>query len=383
MTKDILHLSLPAFALQALVADRGKFLGRPFALAGVDADCARVLSLNPKAKSEGVRHGMILAEAKRRCRNLEIFTPRPDLFSKTYRSVLEFLGSFSPVIEPANSSFYLDLTGTGRLLGPGSDVGAKLLKEMDSRFRLVSSAGIGSNKLVGNAACSLAKAPGLAQVMPAQEASFLRPFPIKQILFRERALCDKLLELGLGHVYDLQNLSAPELCSAFGRDGFRLHLISQGLDFSPVVPAESFPELEEGESLAQASNDFDHLRVVLWRLCEKLGRRLRERKLSACLLRLLIVFRDGAGSERRASFKKPTALDRDIQDAAQKLLLSAFYRRVQVIYIGVRGSRLCEGFQPDLFGEVDAKKRLCFAVDSIRSKFGEKSIRFGVELCPG
>jgi DNA polymerase-4 len=363
------------------VSDRGKFLGRPFALAGIDDSSARVLSLNPCAGREGVRRGMVLAEARRFCKSLEVFTPRPELFSKTHRSVLEFLGGFSPMIEPAKSSFYLDLSGTGRLLGPGSEVGAKLLKEIDSRFRLISSAGIASNKLVGNAACSLARAPGLAQVLPAQEASFLRPFPLKKILFHERGLADRLFELGISHVSDLQQLSVPELCSAFGRDGHRPHLISQGIDFSPVVPAESFPEIEEGESLARASNDFDLLRAVLWRLCENLGRRLRERKLSVCLLRVLIVFRDGAGSERRAAFKKPTALDREIQEAAQKLLLAAFYRRVQVIFIGVRGSRLAAGFQPDLFGEVDAKKRLYFAIDGIRSRFGAKAIGFGVEQC--
>ena len=382
MEREILHLALPSFPLQVLVADRSKFRDQPSALAGIDSSSARVLSLNPRASSEGVRRGMILAEARRRCSGLSVFTPRPDLFSSAHRSLLNLLGNYSPVIEPKKSSFYVDLTGTSRLLGPASEVGAKILREMDSRFSLVSSAGIATSKLVGNAASSLAHVPGLAQVMALEEPVFLRPFPLKKILSHDRWLFDRLFELGIQRVSDLQSLPMRGLTSAFGRDGYRLHLISQGVDFSPVIPAESFPELEEGESLAQATNDIDFIRLILWRLSERLGRRLRERKMSVCLLRLLLVYRDGASADRRLSLKRPTALDREINDIALKLLESAQSRRVQVIYLGLRASRLATGFQPDLFGEQDAKNRLYGAIDSIRNHYGKAAIRFGMDSCP-
>jgi hypothetical protein len=104
--------------------------------------------------------------------------------------------------------------------------------------------------------------------------------------------------------------------------------------------------------------------------------------MSACLLRLLLVYRDGASTERRIAFKKPTALDREINDTGLKLLESAQSRRVQVIYLGLRASRLASGFQPDLFGEQDTKNRLYRAIDNIRLHYGNSAIRFGVDSCP-
>jgi DNA polymerase-4 len=382
MERKILHLSLPSFPLQVLVADRRKFRDRPAALAGADTASARVLSLNPRAFGEGLRRGMTLAEALRRCAALSVFTPRPDLFSRAHQQLRELLGRYSPVVEPGRSSFYLDLTGTSLLLGPGPDAAAKILREMDSSMSLVSSAGLAASKLVGTAASSLASAPGLAAVLAEEEAVFLRPFPLRKILGKEPWLAERLEELGFRFVSDLQGLSRSELTSAFGKDGLRLHLISRGIDHSPVVPSESFPELDEGESLAEASNDLELLRLTLWRLSERLGRRLRERRTSAGLLRLLVVYRDGAFVVRRLAFKKPTALDRELNEAGLKLLAGAFSRRVQLIYLGLRASRLTSGFQPDLFGGQEAKSRLYTAIDRIRLRYGDSAIRFGIEPCP-
>ena len=252
----------------------------------------------------------------------------------------------------------------------------------NSSFSLVSSAGVATSKLVGSMASSVVRTPGLAQVMAEQEASFLRPFPLRKILFRERDLCERLAEMGITRVSDLQALALPDLAAAFGRDGYHLNLLAHGIDFSPVSPAESFPELEAGESLAEATNNIDLVRLIMWRLSEKIGRKLREKKMSVCLLRLLVVYRDGEGADRRASFKRPTALDREIHQAALRLLDSVLTRRVQVIFLGLRASRLVSGFQPDLFGEVDGKTRLYQALDNIRGRYGDRSIHLGFELCP-
>ncbi len=382
MKREILHLLFPSFPLQVLIGNRGKFLDRPAALCGMDSSASRILSANPRAQTEGIRPGMILAEARRFCKGLEVFTPRPELFYRAKVQVKEFLSDLSPLVEQTQNGFFIDLSGTERLLGPGLEVADQLLQGLDRRYRLVSSAGIGASKLVGKTVCSIAGVPGLAQVMPDQEAIFLKPFPLRKILSRERDLSERLSELGLELVSDLQALSSSELVSAFGRDGSRLHLLAQGVDFSPVTPQESSPELEQGESLAQATNDLDLIRDLLRRFSIKLGKSLRERKLSASRLRLLLVFRDGKGAERRMRLRRPTAFDREIYQSALGLLESALYRRVQVIYLGLRASRLAPGYQPDLFGETEHQARLYQALDRVRNRYGENAIRFGDQLCP-
>ena len=382
MERDILHLSFPSFSLQVLVGSLNKFLDRPAALARSDSLSGRVLSINPRARSEGIRRGMALAEAQRRCSKLDVLMPKPGLFIKANRDVGAFLSGWSPLVEQAGGGFYIDLTGTRRLFGPAANVTGKLVREFGDRFGLVSSAGIGSCKLVGRAASSVVDAPGLAQVMPTGEAAFLRPFPLKRFVGKDRKLLSRLRELGLERVCDLQDFSLPELMSAFGQNGRRLYNLARGIDFSPVTPADSAPAIEEGEILSEATNDIDLVRLALLRLSSTLGRRLRERKMSAGFLRLLVVYKDGRRAERKALLRMLTAYDREIYEKSLALARSALTRRVQLIYIGLRASQLTSGYQPDLFGKVEKQDRLYKSIDEIRKKYGEGAIRSGTEARP-
>lgn len=376
----MIHLSFPSFPLQVLIGAKRKFLDRPAALAGMDSPSARILSVNPPAVSEGVRRGMMLAEARKRCREIDVFMPRPDLFLAAGRNIVGLLSRWSPMIEGAGGGFYVDLTGTRKLFGPVSDTAGKLIHEFEERYNLVSSAGIGASKLVGKAASSMISAPGLTQVMPAQEAAFLSPFPLKRLLPKEPEMLSRLAELGIERVADLQAFSQSELVSAFGRNGTRLHLLSRGIDFSPVSPAESAPEIDEGESMAEASNDLDLIGLILLRLSACIGRRLRDRNMSASALKLLAVYRDGRRAERKVCIRRAVAFDREIYDKAKELAASAISRRVQVIYIGLRASALVGGYQPDLFGDIEKNKSLYRAIDHVRRKYGASAIRLGVEL---
>jgi len=380
MEREIIHLLLPSFSLQVLIGDRYKFSNYPSVLCGRDSPSARIFSISPRASLEGIKRGMILGEARRRCSRLEVYTPCPSLFYKAKRAVFSFLGNFSPVIEPNRGGFYLDLTGTRRLLGVGADVGSRILQELKSGFELVSSVGISRNKLVSRMASGIVSAPSLAQVLAFEEKDFLSPFPLKKVL-RDSELAIRLEEMGIFWVSDLQRFSLGELVSSFGDDGHRLYLLAQGIDFSPVISCDSIPELEEGESLAEATNNLDKLTYLLFRLCRRLGRELRRINKRVGMVRLLLVYRDGRSSERRGVLKEPSAIDYELFITARSLLEKAFSRRVQVIYLGIRASRLVSSCQMDLFGEIDKKERLYLALDKIWNKYGEESLRFGIELC--
>jgi len=380
MGREILHLRLPSFPLQVICGDKRKFLDYPMVLCGGDFPCARVLVVNPKARLEGIRGGMLLSQARRLCKRVEVYVPKPGLFSHSQKVLLEFLGDYSPLVEPSKNGFYLDLTGTHRLLGPAIDVGDRLIRELDSRFSLVSASGIASNKLVSRSVVGVIRAPGLAQVLEGEEANFLKPFPLKKLI-SDYELVARLSELGFERAEDIQKLSLFELESAFGKDGYQLYLVSRGLDFSPVIPPQTPPEIEEGESLVSATNDIECLRLILFRLCSRLGKDLRRMRKSAGLLRLVLVYRDGRRCERRIRFKPPTSLNDRLYQASCHLLESAYTRRVQVVYLGIRASGLVAGYQLDLFGEYSRKERLYLALDYLQERYGERSVIFGRELC--
>ncbi len=382
MEREILHVHLPALPLQVLMGKKSGFADRPAALLGSSSLDARLLSVNPRAVSEGVRRGMSRAEASRRCRRLEFFTPRPDLFHRADRAVHSALSNWSPAVERTGGGYYLDLTGSTRLLGPPLDAAAGAMRELDSRFGLVSRGGVGGSKLIGRAASSVVQGQGLAQVMHFEEAGFLGPFPVGRMLAGEPWLRARLEEVGVSRMWDLQRFSLAELVDAFGSGGYRLYQTSRGIDLAPVTPTESLPELDLGETLVAPTNDRDELGEILWQLSERLGRKTRERKTAAAVIRLLLVYRDGKRVVRRKTLKRPTAFDREVHAHAVEMLEAAMTRRVQVTYLGLRASRLAPDAQPDLFGERESKERLYRAIDEIRQKFGAAALRNGTGRLP-
>ena len=377
MEKEILHLFVPSLSLQVTVGNRQKFLDGAFALANEDRPASRVLAASPRASREGVRRGMTLSDARRRSKKLAVKTHQPGLSAKAGRELYAALMNWSPLVEPVGGGFFVDLTGTGKLFGPPADAAGKVMREFDSRFGLVTSSGIGSCKLVGRAASSVAGTGGLAQVMHSGEADFLGGFPLARVLWAERTLLSRLVELGFSKVAHLQGLSGDELVSAFGKDGRRLYNLARGIDLSPVVPAESVPELDLGETLSESTNDRDILRQVLWSLSAELGAKLRERGTAAGSVRLLVVFRDGKRTVRNASMRPPARFDGDIFEKCCRLFTGVLYRRVQVSYLGLRASRLSASSQPDLFGEFVKKEGLYAALDEVRQRYGKGALLYG------
>ena len=89
-----------------------------------------------------------MAPARRLCRQVEVYTPSPGLLSHSQKAVYDFLSNFSPLGEPSRKGFYLNLTGTQKLLGLSVDVGGRIIRELDKGFSLIRAEGIASNKLV-------------------------------------------------------------------------------------------------------------------------------------------------------------------------------------------------------------------------------------------
>ena len=73
-------------------------------------------------------------------------------------------------------------------------------------------------------------------IQPHEAQSFLMPLPVGRIPGVGKVTEARMNEVGIKTVGDLYRLGAIELERRFGRYGQRLYELSQGIDFSPVVP---------------------------------------------------------------------------------------------------------------------------------------------------
>jgi DNA polymerase IV len=379
--RDILHLHIPHFPIAvARVADTA-LRERPVAVVPGHSERALLQAVSAEARADGVREGMPVYQARRFCPALVLIPPDPPLMNRATDALLELAGRYSPVWEPAcPGRLYLDLTGCGRLLGPGRDAAARLEKEAVKCLRLRSIVGVAGNKLVSRIASACLTTPGVCDVLRGSEERFIGPLPVTVLPGVGTVRQILLEELNLRRVEQVGALSVAQLRLAFGSFAPLLRQRALGIDPSAVRPPRQSPEVSEETFLPRAENDDEILLAALGRLAESCGFRLRRQCKGTRQLALTIHYADGMAERRTHLF--PAAENRDdrLLAAAEELFRNACRRRVQVKGMGLVCARLeIENRQLDLFAAPahggSRLEQLQEALDQLRGKYDMTAVR--------
>jgi DNA polymerase IV len=380
--RSVLFIDPPAFCttLEGLVAPALRT--RPVAVAPPGADRATILALSAEARLAGIKRGMPVRQALKRCPDLVLLPPNPRLYARASQALHEVLRVYAPVIEPHGYGHaFLDLTGTGRLFGPAVDVAARVQREVRARLRLPVSVGVAANKLVSQAATTVVKPEPLLEVPGGAEAGFLAPHPLDVLPELHPKMRRRLDDYQLDVIGEVAAISENALCAVFGSAGRTLRAQARGIDPRPVLPPERQAEFHVAHTLATDTNDLGVLFPLLRLMGERLGRRLRRRGLVARRLRVALTYADHATADRAVALHA-AALDAELWDAARRGFTQANARRLAVRAVAMTLDRLeeAEG-QLELWGERAAgqsdpppRPALQHAIDRIRGRWGGRGL---------
>jgi DNA polymerase-4 len=365
---------------------------------------------------------MPVRKAQRLCPDLIVLPPNPRLYARASRALHEILRVFAPTIEPRGYGHaFLDLTGTGRLFGPPQDVAARIRREASERLQLPLSVGIAANKLVSQAAIKAGRWTGgqadgrtggqldseLLYVPAGDERGFLAPHPLEVLPELDPGMRARLEDYQLELIGEVAAISESALCAVFGRGGRILRARAQGIDPRPVLPPERQSEFHVAHTLATDTNDLGVLHPMLRLMSERLGRRLRQRGLTAARLRLEATYADYTTITRAVPLGA-AVLDTELWDAARRAFALANTKRLAVRAVALTLDRLMESeAQLELWTGGQADRRtggdnmelakgmendsahpsarppvrpsaLQHAVDRIHSRYGARGITRGV-----
>ncbi len=389
--RQILHLRVASFPVAVYRVKDPSLRDRPLVVSAGRGARAVVVSLSGEARGEGIRRGMMLAEARRRCRRLLALPPDPFLFDRAGRALAEILARFSPMVEPAGlGRFFLDLTGTGRLLGPAVDTTRRIQVEIAGRLRLGPGAGIGVNKLVSGVAARVILPPrsrDLIDVAPGSEEGFLAPLAVRHLPAVDPATEGRLLDdLNIRRIRQLRAIDLMHLSLAFRGKGIVLYRQSRGIDESPVRPPDRALSVEEDETLPDDTNDDAVLLGCLFGMLERAGARLRRLGRLAGEVRFAARYSDGMAVSRVAPIAPPSWHDAALWDHVRPLFDRVVERRGRVRYMMLRFTKLGEpAAQMSLFVDPHDPREagagrgsdLTAALDRIRGRFGTGAVVFG------
>lgn len=398
MPRRILHFRIVSFAVAVARARDASLRDRPVLVASGQGPRAVVLLASREAWGEGVRRGMVLPEALRRCRSARVLPPDPDLCARASTAVASVLERYTPVVEPARGGrFFADLTGTHRLFGAAVDVAARIQREIGKDLCLPANAGVAANKLVSGVAARVLRPPrnlhaGLCDVPPGEEESFLRPVKVGNLPVVRPGVEGRLLaDLNVITTGQLAALPVPLLLTTFGRTGVVMHRQARGLDESPVRPPVRAPGVEERTpALPEDTNDDAVLLAALYGLVERGARRLRRMGTLAGEATLSARYSDGVGAARRLRLHPPLDGDLSLFRRVRPLFEEVVARRGRVRSMTLRLARLgAEPAQLPLFpehherdeagpaGAPEHEASLMRALDRLRARHGEGAVFSG------
>jgi len=354
-----------------------------------------VTSASYEVRAFGVRSAMPTAQALRLCPRAVVVPVSREACRSRSRQVHAVLRRTAPVVQAASiDEFYLDLTGTERLLHdePLRHTAQRIRETVLAESGISVSVGGGTRKIIAKLAAGKAKPAGVLVVPPGEEAEFMKGFRLAEIPGVGPALARALQERGLVTVEDILPVERSWLERWFGESRGRwLWDRARGLDASRVNPREPRKSVSSERTFSMDIHDEEALDRALLRLVTSVGRALRKSGLRGRTVTVKI--RDSDFRTRTAGHTLPGALEADatLLHVARELLQGLrSQRKGGVRLLGVGVSSLVEGeegTQLELFrsggGAESPRDRIVSrTMDDLRERFGDDAVLPGGILRP-
>jgi DNA polymerase-4 len=383
LSLTIAHVDCDAFFASVEKRDRPELQARPVIIGGgtrgvVSAACY-------VARIYGVKSAMPMFKALKACPDAVVIKPNFEKYTAASRQVRALMSELTPLVQPLSiDEAVLDLAGTQALHGAAPAVVlARFASAVERQVGISVSIGLAANRLMAKIAAGRGKPRGFTVIDAEEAASLLALESVRLLPGVGAALARKLETLGITRLGQLQVLADREAARKLGDDGPALVRRARGEDARMVDPTRETKSVSAETTFDRDLSAVADLERPLWRLCEKLARRLKEQDLAAGGVVLKLKTSRFALRTRAARLSSPTILPDRLFDLARSLLVKEAVG-VEFRLIGIGANPLVPASTADLGDLADpgtpGRAAAQAAIDALRGRFGDSAITRGRSL---
>ena len=389
MQRVIMHVDMDSYFASVEQQARPSLRGKPIGVTGRPTERSIVVAASREAKRYKVWTGMPVWEALKACPDLVLVAGHPERYLSVTKRFIDILKQYAALLEIYSvDEAFMDVTQeVSKRGGP-----IRMAEEIRRRFReelgvcITATIGIAAGKTFAKLIGARNKPDGIGLLGDEEMPELLESTPVGDVWGIGRRIEARLERVGIRTLKELGEASERFLKREFGVYGLHLREIGQGRDSTPLVPYTNVPppkSVGHSKSLPPDLRDFPLALIVLRDLCDKVGRRMR--RLGYMGRTVHCGFRVGSIGPhygKQTTLALPSDDGEAIYEACLVVLEKIPVKPEQVSNVGVSVGNLIEANRtPQSLLETDRRRdRLNRAVDRIRDRFGDRSVRLGTSL---
>lgn len=389
MDKVILHCDMNSFFASVELLDHPELRDVPVAVSGsADTRHGIILAKNEPAKKYGVKTAETIWQARRKCPGLVLLPSHHEKYREYNKKINRIFQDYTDMVEPFSiDESWLDVTGSIKLFGSGKKIADTIRERVKNELGITLSAGVSFNKIFAKMGSEYKKPDATTEITRENYKEILWPLPVSELFFCGWSTAEKLVDMGISTIGELAEADPDVLEKALGKQGPILRIYARGEDTSPVrlyEQKEKIKSVGNGTTFSRDISTEDDILTALTDLSDTVAGRLRKYQLKAYGVKVDIKDTALKVASHQKQLVSPTNLADEIREHAYEIVKSTWPEGKPIRMLTVTGINLVnedEGEQLTLFSEEndthDKSESVERAMDEIRKKFGDSSIKFG------
>ena len=317
--RKIIHIDMDAFYASVELRERPDLNGLPVVISSHHPRAVIAAASYP-ARVFGLRSAMSMGQAKKLCPQVVVIEPNFEKYREVSAQIHQIFQQYTPLIEPLSlDEAYLDVTENLKNIPSATEVAAQIRADIFAVTGLTASAGVAPNKFLAKIASDWNKPNGLFVIKPHQVLNFIQDLALNKIPGVGKVTHEKLHQLNLHTLGDLQKVEENVLIHHFGKYGKQLYLYAQGIDHRPVKAERERQQIskeitfDDDYTLEQCSHTWQPLAEQVWRS-------LNKKQLTARGVSVKLKLKNFQVLQHSKSFKQALQSQQDLGQVVLQLL---------------------------------------------------------------
>ncbi len=313
----IAHCDIDAFYASVELQRHPELRGKPLIVGGLGPRSV-VTTASYEARAFGVDSAMPMARARRLCPHATVLPPDMAAYAEISRRVWQMVRErFDTVQQAGIDEAYVDVSEVERPLTALRE----MVAAVESATGLFISVGVGPNRLVAKTTSGAAKPRGFAVLSREQACEHFASAPVRKLQGVGPRTAERLAELGIATIGDLQQRDPDELSRQVGTGaGPRLLALAHFRDSSRVQTSRAVKSCSRETTFPADVDDPAQLLGALMQLTERLAADLERKDLAGRTVGIKVRLADWSTVTRAHTVSEPTRDLEQLKTIARELL---------------------------------------------------------------